>query len=535
MQDFREALAKLQEQFEVKDEKVNTIDIVEETNPDLTHESVAYKENKKFIFKQFISYENAQDIVESIRGVDGISIERYRERVNKACTSAWIMQESPVEMMIYATKGLKNQQHLNVVLDILKSFEEKDESFIASYTNILKNWNWNECIKTVLKSLQDLRNKTFSKSVYHIFETNEILRKEAGHTLIAMGEITYYESIINFLVMRSNDTRAQLEEIKELVTAMGNQSNEVSELIYKSYINMNMRLEVSNQLIPGIRKHISPDILKQTEQLLSDRHGDYIQQKKAIRFLERCDGNVAVKKVLEKVKAYEHLKSSWSNPVGRVMGLQSIRELMNSKGLEHKDTLNAILALGQAEDEKSKEILYTLSEKTELLKIFANSALAERGDKQRLVKLCTYIIEPNKDKELVNEAIKQIKRLRFIPNESLSKDLLSITKKLLETLESKANSENILRVLAFYEVGIPTDEIGSMYLNQFKISKHMQVQQMALEFLVKNHSRFSKILQAQINKEFIAISQNGTAFAKQVMIALGKIGNITDAVPVVRK
>lgn len=535
MQDYREVLAKLQEQFKVEEDAVNTIDIVEEINPNLTQESVAYKDNKKLIFKQVLSYENAQDIVETIRKVEGVSIENYREKVNKVCSSAWIMKESPIEMMVYATKGLKDEKYLNVVLDILKSLGEKDEKeLVASYYNILKNWNWNECIKTVLKSLQDLRIKELSKPVYHIFETNEVLRKEAALTIIAMGETNYFEGIINFLVMRSNDTREQLDEVKQLMVAMGH-SDEASALIYKAYIDMNMRLEVANQLIPGIRRHISMEILKQAERLLNDPYANFTQQRKAVRLLERCDSNAAVKTVIDKVRSYEHLKRAWSNQTGSVMELQGIKQLINSKGLEHRDTLNAILALGKATDDKSKEILYTFSEKTELLKIIANSALAERGDKQRLVKLCTYIIEPNKDEKLVYEAIGQIRRLRFLQNESLSKDLLSITNKLLDTFSTSPDPQYVMSVLSIYEVGIPTDEIGKMYLTQLKVSKHVKIQQMALDFLVKNHSKFNALLQTQIHNELIKLSQSGTVFAKQAMAALGKISKSTDAVPVMIK
>lgn len=535
MQDFREALAKLQEQFEVEENKINTMDIVEETNPHLTQESLAYRDNKKLIFKQTISYDNAQEIVETIREENNIDIETYRERVNKVCNSAWIMKESPIEMMVYATKGLRKEKYLNVVLDILKSLSEKDEHFTASYSNILKNWKWNECIRTVLKSLQDLMINELSTLVYHIFETNEVLRKEAVLTLIAMNEIKYFESIINFLVMRSNDTREQLEEVKELMIAMGNSSDQASALIYKCYINMNMRMEVGNQLIPGIRKHISIDILKHTEQILNSSQGNFTQQKKAVRFLERCDSNLAVKKLLDKVRNYDHLKRTWTNQTGSIMGLQDIKELMSSKGIEHRDTLNAILALGKAEDEKSKEILYAFSEKTDLLKIYANSALAERGDRQRLVKLCTYIIEPNKDEKLVYEAIQQIRRLRFLQNENLNNDLISIANKLLEKLSTSSNSQHITRILSLYEIGIPTDEIGRMYLTQLKGSKHLPVQQMTLDFLVKNHSKFSEVLQMHIHKELIVLSQSNAVLAEQAMIGLRKISKATDAIPVVRK
>lgn len=532
MQDFREALAKLQAQFEVKESTVNTIDLVEETNPNLTKESSAYRDNKKFIFKGDMSYENAQEIVETISCTD-LALNDYREKVTKVCHEAWIMSESPVEMMVYATKSLEDQEeYLNIVLDVLKTLYEKDKDFTAHYYNILRNWNWTECVKVVLKSLQDLRLQELSEPVYRIFETNDTLRKEAALTLIAMGEMQYFESIINFLVMRKNDTRVQLDEIKTIMVAMGSVSEEASYLIYRSYMQMQLRVDVANQLIPGVRRNFSARILQHVEKLLSNQQGERSDHKKAMRLLERCNSNPTVGKLYDKFKRCDYLQHALMTRESEVTDVQGILELLKQKGPEHPETLNAILSLGKLSDAQSEKVLRTLKEKTELLDIYASSALIERGAKNEIATLSIYMVAPGKDEKIVREAINQLRRLRRLQNSSINTDLFKIATRLLEISVAKQNAGHISRILSLYEVGIPTDEIGRMYLSQLKTSTNTTIQDMTLKFLVRNHSTFAPALQQEIHEVIISKSQEGTAFSKDAMNALSKISSMADAVPV---
>lgn len=533
MHDFREALAKLQEQFNINESTtVNTIDLVEEVNPNLTKESSAYKDNKKFIFKGSMSYENAQEIVEAISTTD-LRIYEYREKVTKVCHSAWIMGESPVEMMIYATKSLEGkEEYLGVVLDVLKTLYEKDQSFTNYYYNILRNWNWTECVKVVLKSLQDFRLQELSQPVYRIFETNEILREEAALTLIAMGETQYFESIINFLVTRKNDTRVQLDEIRTIMIAMGSVSEEASYLIYRNYMERSLRTDVANQMIPGVRRNFSARILQQAEKILNNKHAERSAHKKVMRLLERCNSNPVVGKLYDQYKRCDYLQHALVSRQSEVTDVQSIIELAKQKGAEHPETLNALLNLGKLSDEQSEKVLRTFKEKTDLLDIYASSALIERGGKNEIVTLSIYLVAPGKDDKVVREAINQLRRLRRLQNSSINTDIFKITTRLLEKSVAAQNTTHIMRILSLYETGIPNDEIGRMYLSQLETSTNTVVQDMSLKFLVRNHSQFGPALQREVHEVMIAKSKEGTAFSKEVMSALSKISSKADAVPV---
>lgn len=536
LQDFREVLAGLKEKFE-EDKQTDTMQILEDINPNLSHASKSYKEGNRYIFKQNISYQDAQKIVEVISNTSEYSpeqIHEYKEKISNICRMIWMGGDSPITMMVYATKDIATQNavYLSAVLDVLKGLAESDEQLVQSYEEILNEWNWNECIETVLKSIQGVRIVELAPAVYKVFEKNEVLRKEAAHTLIQLRQENYFSSILNLLVAGRSEFRQQQDELREIAMAMSTTTEQGSMYVYQTYCRADLSDQLAGNLIPAIRKNLTYDILDNIKKTLNRTNEESKKQKRLLHLLRNCKLNPKVVEILEECKDKKHLDQTMIyGAMGTGSFENSVEVLRNPQSTEVQK-IDAIVQIGKSEDKRALDLLKQIHTNASVVtKVAIGAALIEQGKREEIGQLYGYLMSNQVEERASREALRQLRRLRSLRNEKITQELMNIATQLLERSKQKNNSGYIVRILELYEGGYPTNEIGEMFLKQLKEVNHPLVKEKCIAYLSKNLSSFSLELQAEIKKQFIIESQKSTVEATQAMRALTEISRGNDAVP----
>ena len=120
MEDFKskilEALAMDQKLMEL-----DTMSVLEDMNPEVTQK---YNEGDELIFKQPISETSAEEICEMIKDTE-CSYAEYKSRLISKCNMVLTLQESPVEMIVYASKAIKDKEYYSAINDVLKELHRK--------------------------------------------------------------------------------------------------------------------------------------------------------------------------------------------------------------------------------------------------------------------------------------------------------------------------------------------------------------------------------------------------------------------------
>lgn len=536
LQDFREVLAGLKEKFE-EDKQTDTMQILEDINPNLSHTSKSYKEGNRYIFKQNISYQDAQKIVEAISNTSEYSVEKiheYKEKISNICKMVWMGGGSPITMMVYATKDIaaQNTAYLSAVLDVLKGLAESDEQLVQSYEEILSEWNWNECIETVLKSIQGIRIVELAPAVYKVFEKNEVLRKEAAHTLIQLRQEKYFSSILNLLVAGRSEFRQQQDELREIAMAMSTTTEQGSMYVYQTYCRVDLSDQIVGNLIPAIRKNLTYDILENIKKTLNRATEESKKQKRLLHLLRNCKLNPKVVEILEECKDKKYLDQTMIyGAMGTGSFENSVEVLRNHQSTEGQK-IDAIVQIGKSEDKRALDFLKQIHANASIVtKVAIGAALIEQGNREEIGQLYGYLMSSQVEERASREALRQLRRLRSLRNETITQELMNIATQLLERSKQKNNSGYIVRILELYEGGYPTHEIGQMFLRELREVNHPLVKEKCIIYLSKNISSFSLELQREIKKQFIIESQKNTAEATQAMRALTEISRGNDAVP----
>lgn len=531
--DYQEVLQSIKEGMMEDVIRPDTMGILEDINPDLSDESKKYNQNKKQIFRYFISEKSAYDLVTLVNDVSQYnnmgSLAEYKENIKDKCEILCNIGEHPTEMIVYSIKGLSQDMFKHAILDELKNLKEIDETFIESYRNILVNWTWNECIDCVLKSIQELRLSELADEVYYVFENNVSLRKEAALTLINIEEDSKFTSIINFLVAQNNDTRQELGILKDVMYSMGRNTATGSTYICKSYLNLRAKNEVKNILISGIRTNLASEILDHIERLLKNPQVDKVMQSNAIRLLGRADRSNRAINILKGALTYKHLRQS---DIKRAIGANDIdiqidTALDKSENVESR--ISAIISLASVNDDRAKEIDDILNKLIEednlLINIAAMSVKAEKGDRNSVIELFKFLVS-SKDEDVIWAASNQIKRLRGSNNIELNQILINIAEQLL----SNDDSNNVIKILDIYSTGIPTDGIAAVFLKKLSNTGHKTVKEKILTFFEKNITIFNKNIQKSIEELIVKLSRDSEvgAFA---MSSLQKITALKDKAP----
>lgn len=535
-QDFREVLAGLKEKFE-EAEQTDTMQILEEINPHLSKTSKSYKEGNRYVFKQNINYQDAEQIVEVISNTSKYSLDQiqdYKEEVANVCRMIWVGGDSPIAMMVYATKGIagQNSMYLSAVLDVLKGLSESDEQFAQTYEEILNDWNWNECIETVLKSIQSIKLVELAPTVYKVFETNEVLRKEAAHTLIQLRQENYFPSILNLLVSGKNEVRQQIDDLREIVMAMSTTTEQGSSYVYQTYCRLDLNDQFAGNLIPAIRKNLTYSILEDIKKTLNRTNEEPKKYKRLLYLLRSCKLNPRAMEILEECKDKKYLDQTIISSVIGEEDFDSLVHILRDAQSTEMQKIDAIIQLGKNKDKRAAELLRQLYNSANVVnKVVIGSALIEQGQRQEIGPLYGYLMSNQVEERASREALRQLRRLRSLRDEKITEELMNIATQLLERSKQKNNSGYITRILELYEGGYPNNEIGQMFLKQLKEVNHPLVKEQCIAYLAKNMTSFALDLQSEIKKQFIIESQKGTSEAAKAMHALTAISRGNDAVP----
>lgn len=534
--DYLEILKNFRETLE-EDIKADTINIVEEGNPQLSNLSKKYREGNKYIFKQYISYKNAQDLINIVINVDDYSIKnlnKYKEEISTKCNFISMMGENPIEMLVYSIRGLSNDMFRNAVSDELKSYaEDNKDSLIEAYKNVLVNWTWTDCIKLVLHSIQELALVELNEYLYKVFESNYILRELAADTLINIGAEEWFESMVNFLAITTGESREETLIARNTLISLGKNTNVGSAYIYKVYLKLNVQNRIRNLLISGIRRNINKGLYDHMEKILKNPSGERSTYNKIIYLLGKIkDNNKKANDILHEILSYSHLeKAKIIESIGPESIEMQIKIAANSNE-STKNRTNAIINIGKNQDEDTDNIdnmLLKLYNDSDILRVAAASAFVERGKNNELLTLFKYLVGTKEDSDLCISATNQIKRLKSLGKESINTALTTVVAKFMESDDLKSK-DRVLKILKLYSTGNPTKDICEIFIKKLQATSHNEIKLELLKFFGKNFSEFNEDLKNKIKIE-IGKCTTDSIIGKDAMECLKNITNGISALP----
>lgn len=530
--DYLEILKNYKETLE-EDIKADTMTTIEGANPQLSNESKKYREGNKYIFKQYISYENAQSLIDIVTNVDEYSIynlNEYKEKISTKCNLISIIGENPVEMLVYSTRALTKDMFRNAILDELKNYAYDDRnSLIEAYKNILANWSWVDCVKLVLKSIQELALVELSEYVYKVFESNYILRELAAYTLINIGSENHFESIVNFLAITTGESREETLMTRNILVSLGKNTNAGSAYIYKVYLKLNVQNRIRNLLISGIRRNLSKGLYDHMEKTLKNSNAERSVHNKIIYLLGKTkESNKKSSEILHQALGYGYLDKA--KIIGEMPeSFEMQLEIATNSKESNRNRINSIINLGKSDNGNIEEVLLELYNESDILRVGVASALVERGKNNELLTLFKYLVGTREDSELCISATNQIKRLKSLGKESINNALTTVVAKFMESDDLKSK-DRVLKILKLYSSGNPTKDICEIFIKKLQTTTHIEIKLEILKFFSKNFSEFGEELKNSIKIE-IGKCTTDEVIGKDAMECLKSITNGVSALP----
>lgn len=503
MADFKELLRKYKETMG-EEIIADTMEILEEVNPKITSDSKKYKEGNKYIFKQLISYENSEKIIELIKESKNYSKENlftYKDKVQKTITSIFEQGENPVEILLYGTRELKDKIYKNAILDILKdiTLEYKSEVVLA-YRNILTNWTWYDSIELALISIEQNLLVDLKEEIYYLFENNNFLREKAAEVLINISADEYFESMINFLAVITTDSSEDITLFRTIMYNLGKKTEKGSAYAYKVYLTISVRNQIANGLILAIKLNMNKAIYENIMKKLQNPQIDKRIQKKLIVLLDRTkESNAMSLELLQRALKYNHLEQK---SVRLAIGGSDITmqiEAIRDKSLDERTKVEAIIKLTRSKAENINEVLREAYNYSDIMRIASAAALVERGENRELLTLFKYLFgNNNMDCEIA--ATNQIKRLIATSNKDVNGALIKVVERFMENNEANG-TERTLKIIDLYSTGKAQERVGVVFLKKLKENPYPIVKSSLLSFFGKNYSIFSNKLKEDIREE----------------------------------
>lgn len=535
-QDYLEVLKKFKEDNYGQELNIDTMKEIENINPNISNNSKSYREGNKYIFKQPISYENAENLINILSTANKYNennINIFKDQIRKKCSLITTLGESPTEMLIYGTKLFnENEIYINCILDELKNLKDTDKNFQQAYKNILTNWTWNKQLSICMKSISIMYLTEFGNEIYEIFKNNSSIRKDTAIALIDLECRDFYKGMINLLIALLKDTenRAVKDMVRDIFFHLGKSDSEGSTYLYTQYLkNEYLSNEARNIIAVGIKPRITPGIVKDIEKRLKDKNISDREQIKLIRLLGRIKTkNQSIRKLLMEIKNLPHInKVEVINSIGE--DSEDLESLINDKNTSIKQKIDAIIILGKSESKESEEKLKNITTNNNKIKIAIHSALFEKGNQNEIVHIFKYLIDNNIPEEEQTEAKNQIKRLRGLRQEKLANTLLKVVKKLLEV---DKNKRIVLKILDLYSSGIADENVGEVFLQKLKVTEINEAKIKILDFFNKNINRFNIKLQNEIRKEIVKCSIESDSLVKdKALRCLKEINRNSDFIP----
>lgn len=535
MNDFKDLLQKykndLIENGYEENIKTETIDIIEETNAGITKDSKKYKESDKCIFKQDISYENAERLVMAIKRYKEYSLynlSEYKDQVYQEALFCFERCENPIEMLVYSIREVTEKMYINLLQDIVKDFiNDYRTEVVKAYENILNNWIWEDCIEFVLNSVKLNFLQELQEPLYNLFVKSYSLRVAVADTLIDIEAKEKFTSMVNFLVVNTSDSREETGIMKDIVYRLGKNSEFGSVAIYKIYLNVRVRGNIKTLLMLGIRNNLRSEIYNDIEKKLYNKQIERWVHNQLVDLLNYTDKNSKSQELLEKCKTIAHIDKGRIN----VNGIDELKEVITNKSADKHSRKEAIIKLIRMQEETNEEkikIIESVYSESDSLRITAASALTQLGRINELKTLFKYLVGSS-DVELADDALNQIRRLKSIRDNNVNNALTSVISRFMENDEAK-NTSRVLTILDIYSTGMPNEEITGVFLKKLSTTSHEKIKVRLLEFFSKNYSILPNCEKDKIKQEITRLTLDDTV-AQNAMESLKKINMSSSNLP----
>ncbi|MDO5516988.1 MAG: hypothetical protein Q4F66_05490 [Clostridium sp.] len=518
--------------------EVDTTGYMETLNPSLSSDSKKYNDSDKIIFKERISEEHSDDIIEIVNDIDKYemnSLNEYKRKIINKCNLIITLGENPIEILVYATKGLYGKElYINAVKDCIKSLYEDNESLIVrAYKNILKSWTWIDCLELVLKSTTEIGILDLAEEVYGLFEQNAILRELSAQVLISVDAENYYHNIINYLCNQPNDTQADIEIIRHIFYTMAKKNNNSTNMLFDAFIKYNIKPNIRGVVIGAIRFNLSLEILEKCERYLKNPQTSSQTANKIVRLLGKAaDRNKKALAILKDALRYPHINKKDINMVLVRVDEEARLSIANNTSLSQIERVNALVSLGQNNKIEDIEMqLREASQESEILDAVVCSIRIENKDYRHMIKLFQYIATKDEYDSVSIEATNQIKRLRTLKDEQLISNLHSVAERMLDN-DDIVRVKKVLKVIDIFQSGISNDEIALMFNKKLNSTSHSVVQEKILEFYKRDFHRFSENVRNVIRKSVLECTRDPKV-KDSAMECLAKINSFSDFTPVV--
>ena len=500
--DCWEKLKALSKEMEEKD--IDAIDVVENTNPSLSKSSKKYKDSAKNIFKSYISYEHAEELVNLVTNIskyDEYNLQSYKETLRNTCDLIAVLGENPVEMLIYSSKALYNNKPMfkNCIIDELKNLYDDERDIISPFRHILLNWSWTECLEIVLKSIKELYLKDLADEVLFVFESNPILRELASDVLISIGNKNHIKSVINFLINQQDNSNEFRTSLRSITKNISKNYINGSKYIYNAYLEAQVSPQIRKILIASIRDNINMNLFDTIKKTLNSNTERY-KHNKIIQLLEKCDNYQIATEILGDPTIH--------TPVGFTEE-ELLKNIINTNE-PIRIRADSIIKLRDSSKDINP-ILSKLREESDSLNIVASSVLAERNLEDSINYISSifqYILKYDEDNYLTQEATNHIRRLNCSRNETLKNNILTIAKKIL-IIDGDENFEKLNRIITMYSVRKPSNEVGTMFLAKLRSTNISKLKIKLFEFFTQNITSFNKTLRDDIMDQLVLCSQKG--------------------------
>lgn len=535
MNDFKDLLQKykndLIENGYEENIKIETIDIIEETNAGITKDSKKYKESDKCIFKQDISYENAERLVMAIKRYKEYSLynlSEYKDQVYQEALFCFERCENPIEMLVYSIREVTDKMYINSLQDIVKDFiNDYRTEVVKAYKNILNNWIWQDCIEFVLNSVKLNFLQELQEPLYNLFVKSYSLRVAAADTLIDIEAKDKFTSMVNFLVVNTSDSREETGIMKDVVYRLGKNSEAGSVAIYKVYLSVRARGNIKTLLMLGIRNNLRIEIYNDIEKKLYNNQIERWVHNQLVDLLNYTDKNPKSQQLLEKCKSIQHIDKCRIN----VNGMDELKEIITNRSLDknsRKDAIIKLIRMQEGTDGEKIKIIESVYSESDSLRITAASALTQLGRIKELTTLFKYLVGSS-DIGLADDALNQIRRLKSIRDNNVNSALTSVISRFMENDEAK-NTSRVLTILDIYSTGMPNEEITGVFLKKLSTTSHEKIKVRLLEFFSKNYSILPNCEKDKIKQEITRLTLDDTV-AQNAMESLKKINMSSSNLP----
>ena len=538
MNDFKDILQKykndLIENGYEENIKIDTIDTIEEANARITKDSKKYKESDKCIFKQDISYENAERLVMAIKRYKEYSLynlSEYKDQVYQEALFCFERCENPIEMLVYSIREVTDKMYINSLHDIVKDFiNDYRTEVVKAYENILNNWIWEDCIEFVLNSVKLNLLQELQEPLYNLFVKSYSLRVAVADTLIDIEAKEKFTSMVNFLVVNTSDSREETGIMKDVIYRLGKNSEFGSIAIYKVYLSVRARRYIKTLLLLGIRNNLRVEIYNDIEKKLQNKQIERWVHNEILDLLSYTNRNPKSQELLEKCKNIPHIDKKKLGDI-TLDGLDELKEIIINRSADITARKNAIIKLikiPEGTDEEKIKIIESVYSESDTLRITAASALTQLGRIKELTTLFKYLVGAS-DVKLADDALNQIRRLKSIRDNNVNSALTSVISRFMENDEAK-NTSRVLTILDIYSTGMPNEEITGVFLKKLSTTSHQKIKNKLLEFFSKNYSILPNCEKDKIKQEITKLTLDHTV-AQNAMESLKKINMSSSNLP----